>query len=115
MLQDFKHQLDQEALTNAAYKEVISKKNFFFAVDESKRHNNLKIHNIKAPGNKHHKPQYILPHEHIDIQHYVDTEGLEGDKLWELYGYYSYLIDLHIAQVRPENLDDKSYIPKRFN
>jgi hypothetical protein len=56
-----------------------------------------------------------LPHEHIDIQHYVDTEGLEGDKLWELYGYYSYLIDLHIAQVRPENLDEKSYIPKRFN
>jgi hypothetical protein len=56
VLQDFKNQLDQEALTNAAYKEVISKKNFFFAVDESKKHNNLKIHNIRAPGNKHHKP-----------------------------------------------------------
>jgi hypothetical protein len=41
----------------------------------------------------------------------MNTEGLEGDKLFELYGYYAYLIDLHIAQVRPDNLDPKSYIP----
>jgi hypothetical protein len=27
----------------------------------------------------------------------VDTTGLEGDKLWELYGYYAYIVDLHIA------------------
>jgi len=27
----------------------------------------------------------------------MDTTGLEGDKLWELYGYYAYLVDLHIA------------------
>lgn len=33
----------------------------------------------------------------------------------ELYGYYSFLVDLHIAQIRPENLDEKSYIPARFS
>ena len=97
ILQDFKDKLDQEALTQAAYKEVVTRKNFFFAVDETKKQTNLKVHNIRAPGNKYRKPQYILPHEHVDIQNYVDTAGLEGDKLFELYGYYSYLVDLHIA------------------
>ncbi len=115
VLQDFKDKLDQEALSKAAYQEVVTRKNFFFAVDETKKQNNLKVHNIEAPGNKYRKPQYILPHEHIDVQNYIDTTGLEGDKLFELYGYYSYLVDLHIAQVRPENLDPKSFIPKRFN
>jgi hypothetical protein len=115
VLQDFKDKLDQESLSQAAYQEVVSRKNFFFAVDENKKQTNLKIHNIQAPGNKYRKPQYILPHEHVDVQNYIDTTGLEGDKLFELYGYYSYLIDLHIAQIRPENLDPKSYIPKRFN
>ena len=33
----------------------------------------------------------------------------------DIYAHYSYLIDMHIAQVRPENLDAKSYIPKKFN
>ena len=97
ILQDFKDKLDQEALSQAAYKEVVTRKNFFFAVDETKKQTNLKVHNIRAPGNKYRKPQYILPHEHVDIQNYVDTAGLEGDKLFELYGYYSYLVDLHIA------------------
>lgn len=97
ILQDFKDKLDQEALSQAAYKEVVTRKNFFFAVDETKKQTNLKVHNIRAPGNKYRKPQYILPHEHVDIQNYVDTAGLKGDKLFELYGYYSYLVDLHIA------------------
>ena len=33
----------------------------------------------------------------------------------DVYGLYSYMIDMHITQIRPENLDAKSYIPKRFN
>ena len=45
----------------------------------------------------------------------MDTNGLTQDKLTEIYAYYSHLIDLHISQVRPSNLVDKSYIPKRFN
>jgi hypothetical protein len=36
VLQDFKDQLDKEALTNAAYKEVVTKQNFYFQVDETK-------------------------------------------------------------------------------
>lgn len=115
VLQDFKDQLDKEALANAAYKEVITKQNFYFAIDETKVNRNLAVYDIMAPGNKYRKPQYIIPHEHVHTDHYIETQGLEGDKLWELYGYYAYLVDLHIAQVRPENLDDKSYIPKRFN
>jgi len=67
ILQDFKDKLDQEALSQAAYKEVVTRKNFFFAVDETKKQTNLKVHNIRAPGNKYRKPQYILPHEHVDI------------------------------------------------
>lgn len=62
------------------------------------------------------KPRYILPHEHVDIQNYIDLKGMDNeDKLFELYGYYSYLVDMHIAQIRPQNLVDKSYIPARFN
>lgn len=114
-MQDFKDKLDQEALSQAVYKEAVTRKNFYFSVDEAKKSTNLKVHNIHAPGNKYRKPQYILPHEHVDVQNYVDTTGLDEDKLFELYGYYSYLVDLHIAQVRPENLDPKSFIPKRFN
>jgi len=57
-----------------------------------------------------------LPHEHVDIQNYIDLKGMDSeDKLFELYGYYSYLVDMHIAQIRPQNLVDKSYIPARFN
>lgn len=37
------------------------------------------------------------------------------DKLFEIYGYYAFLVDMHIAQVRPENLEEKSYVPARFN
>lgn len=51
----------------------------------------------------------------MNVQNYVDVENLTEDKLLEVYGYYSYLIDMHIAQVRPDNLDEVSYIPARFN
>lgn len=37
VLQDFKDKLDQESLSQAAYQEVVSRKNFFFAVDENKK------------------------------------------------------------------------------
>ena len=33
----------------------------------------------------------------------------------EIYGHYAYLIDMNIAQIRPENLNEKSYIPAKFN
>lgn len=39
---------------------------------------------------------------------------LTNEKLFEIYGLYSLLIDLHISQVRPQNLDEFSYIPARF-
>ena len=113
-LQDFKH--DQAKLAGETYNEVITRKNFFFQVDETKRDKNLVLSNVNAPGNKHRVPHYILPHEHIHHQHFIDTTGADDDdKRFELYGYYSYLVDLHIAQIRPENLDEKSYVPKRLN
>jgi hypothetical protein len=115
VLQDFKDQLDREKLENEAYQEVVTKKNFYFAVDDTKLSRNLAVHNIEAPGNKFRQPLTILPHEGITTSNYIDTSGLTKDKEFELYGYFSYLVDLHIAQVRPENLDAKSYIPRRFN
>lgn len=39
----------------------------------------------------------MIPHEHVSHDHLMDPTGLEGDKLWELYGYYAYIVDLHIA------------------
>lgn len=56
VLQDFKDKLDQEALTKDAYHEIVTKSNFYFTVDETKKDRNLQIHNIKAPGNKYRKP-----------------------------------------------------------
>lgn len=84
-------------------------------MDENKAKNNLALHNMKAPGNIYRKPKVILPHEHISQSNYLDTTGVTEEKEWELFGYYAYLVDLHIAQIRPDNLDEKSYIPKRFN
>ena len=97
------------------YHEVKTKSNFYFAVDESKLDKNLRIYKKTAPGVIYHKPSVILEHEHVHIQHYLDTRTLKGDKLYEIYAYYNYLIDLHISQVRPENLDELSYIPPYFN
>ena len=70
---------------------------------------------MNAPGNKHRHPNVILPHEHFHIQHPIDVDGNDKEQMLDIYGHYSYMIDMHIAQVRPDNLDAKSYIPKRFN
>ena len=35
--------------------------------------------------------------------------------MMEIYGHYAYMIDMHIAQIRPENLNEKSYIPSNLN
>lgn len=70
---------------------------------------------MSAPGNKFRKPQVILPHEHVSPNHYIDVDGNDKDQMIEIYGHYNYLIDMHIAQVRPENLNQKSYIPAKYN
>lgn len=66
----FKHQLSEEeklALQNDTAAEVITKKNFYFSIDENKKDKNLKVYNFEAPGNKHRHANVILPHEHCDI------------------------------------------------
>jgi hypothetical protein len=57
----------QERLASDIYKEVKTKSNFYFKVDETKVSKNLKIYNTKAPGNHHRHPSVILPHEHVHI------------------------------------------------
>lgn len=79
------------------YNEVITKKNFFFEVDEQKSDRNLKIFDMKAPGNKYRHPNVILPHEHFHVQHPIDVDGNDKDQMMDIYGHYSYLIDMHIA------------------
>jgi hypothetical protein len=88
---------DQKALESDVYHEVKTKSNYYFSVDENKVDKNLKLYNKKAPGVVYHKPSVILEHEHIHIQHYIDAKRLRGEKLFEIYAYYNYLIDLHIS------------------
>ena len=114
-LVEFKKQVDGEELAQKAYNEVVTRENFFFKVDEEKKARNLKLWNMNAPGNKHRKPQVILPHEHVSANHYIDVDGNDKDQMMEIYGHYAYMIDMHIAQVRPENLNEKSYIPAKLN
>jgi len=117
-LAGFEHQLsveEQNELAADTFVEVATKSNFYFKVDENKKQKNLKVYDINAPGNKYRHPNVILPHEHVDIQHFMDTKDLTEDKLFEIYGYYSLLIDMHIAQVRPGIVDEKSYIPPHMN
>ena len=66
-------------------------------MDETKVDKNIKIYNTKAPGITYRKPSVILEHEHVHIQHYIDSKKLKGDKLFEIYAYFNYLIDLHIS------------------
>jgi hypothetical protein len=84
-------------LTSEAYNEVKTKSNFYFAIDENKKEKNIKIYNVKAPGNKFRHPSVMLPHEHVHVQHYIEHENLNDEKLLEIYGYYSHMIDLHIS------------------
>ena len=112
---EFKNQVSGEELAQNAYDEVITKENFFFKVDEKKRERNLQVRDMTAPGNKYRKPSCILPHEHVSPNHYIDVDGNDPDQMMEIYGHYAYMIDMHIAQIRPENLDEKSYIPSKYN
>lgn len=45
----------------------------------------------------------------------MQTEGLSKEKLFEIYAYYSFMVDMHISQIRPENLDEVSYIPAHYH
>jgi hypothetical protein len=72
----FQDQLNQKeigALSNHTLIEVKNKSNFYFSIDDKKGEKNLKIFNIKAPGNIHRHPSVILPHEEVHIQHYLPT------------------------------------------
>jgi len=58
---------EREGLSSDIYKEVKTRSNFYFSVDENKKEKNLKIYNKKAPGNAHRHPSVILPHENVHI------------------------------------------------
>jgi len=106
---------DRLALESDTFDEVATNSNFYFNFDDNKVRKNVRCNNIEAPGNKYRHPNVILPHEHTDIQHYMDTKDLSHDKLMEIYGYYSLMVDMHIAQIRPGKVDEVSYIPPNMN
>jgi len=106
---------EQSGIAAATYDEVTTKKNFYFSIDENKVNTNLKVVNMKAPGNNKRHPQVILPHECVNISNFMPTEGLTKEKLFEIYAYYSFMVDMHISQIRPDNLDEVSYVPAHFN
>ena len=78
-LVEFKNQHDREELAQSAYEQVVTKENFFFKVDEKKKSRDMKVWNMKAPGNKFRKPSVILGHEHISPSHYIDVDGNDKD------------------------------------
>ena len=76
----FQERLSEEErirLESDIYKEVVTKSNFFFSIDENKRDKNLKIYNKKAPGNAHRHASVILPHEHVHIQRFLNAKELD--------------------------------------
>ena len=94
---------------------MATKSNFYFSLDQNKAANNLKVYNFNAPGNKYRHPNVILPHENVNVQNYIETKDLTKEKLNEIYAYYSLMIDMHIAQVRPGIIDEVSYVPGHMN
>lgn len=113
----FKNQLKEEealVLVDETLREVDEKKTFFYRYDDNKVNTNKRIHDINAPGNKYKKPSVIIPHEHVHPQHYIDVKTMTDDDIQEIYGLYSYYIDLHISQVR-RNIHDRAYVPHQFN
>jgi hypothetical protein len=52
---------------------VATKSNFYFTLDEDKKN------------------------ENVQVNKWIDTKDLTEDKLFEIYGYYSLMIDMHIA------------------
>ena len=76
---------------------MATKSNFYFTLDEDKKNKNLRLHHFEAPGNLHRHPNIILPHENVQVNQWIDTKDLTEDKLFEIYGYYSLMIDMHIA------------------
>lgn len=53
-------------LAGQAYDEVVTKQNFYFAVDERKVGKNVRNYDKRPAGNPLVMPRVILPHEHID-------------------------------------------------
>jgi len=102
-------------LQEETYAEVATNSNFYFSYDAGKVKKNLKVVDFEAPGNKYRHPNVILPHEHCDIQNYVDTSTLTPEKLTEIYAYYSLLVDMHIAQIRPGIIQEVDYVPPHFS
>lgn len=103
---DFQDQLtreEEERLLESAVQEVKERSSFFFRYDDNRVETNLHIFDDKAPGNRFHQPSIAIPHEGVHIQRYIDTSTLTPEKMTEIYAYYQFLIDLHIAQVRPDN------------
>ena len=92
---------------------MIKKESFFLDIQTNKLETHAEIFDPKSPGYRHHEPSVGAPHEGVDIQNYWETATLTDEKVQELHGYYSYLVDLHISQVRP-NLTEVTYIPDHF-
>lgn len=116
---NFKEEVSKEQerqLLEETTKEVDQRSSFFFPsnLDLNKVTWNTEIHDFDAPGNRFKHESVVLPHEHVHPQHYFDIAALTPEKEQEIYGLYSYLVDLHISQIRP-NLREHSYIPPQFN
>ena len=113
----FKEQLaaeEEAALVDSTYQDVEERSSFFFKYDNKLKDKNLRINDVNAPGNKHKKVSLVYPHEHVHPQHLIDSRSMTNEDVQELYGLYTYYVDLHISQVR-RDVEEKTYIPPQFN
>ncbi len=80
-LQSLISEQEREALANATKQDIKEKKSFYFSYDANKVKNNKRHYDFHAPGNPEKHASVILDHEHVDIQHYVNTKTLTPEKL----------------------------------
>lgn len=76
---EFKDKYAAEGLAESQYKEVVTNSNFYFGIDEQKKHTNKRLYDFKAPGNKYRTPSVLSPHEHVNIEKYIDIDGNDSD------------------------------------
>lgn len=100
---------ESKAVVEKTMGEVARKSNFYFNIEPNRAQENVHQFDKKAPGNKFKFVSRILPHDTLDPQNYLDVANLTPEIEDEILTYFTFLVDLHIGQIRPSHILEKSY------
>lgn len=92
---------ESSALVEKTMNEVSARSSYYFKIDPARPDTNKTQFDKKAPGNKHRHINSIVPHDNIDVQDYFDVENLTPEVQDQILTYFTFLVDLHIGQIRP--------------